>query len=156
MGSTVWRDAAARGKYGDAYVALGSDGVARETARAASADDLFALADVARLSGHPTEAVDPLERLVAEYPSSSRAALAAVTLGRIELGLGRAGKASLALERALALGVPAGLEEDVRARLVEAHVKAGDRDAARTAASEYARRFPAGRRRADIAQWLAR
>lgn len=154
--AAVWRDAAAHGKYGDAYVALGSDGVARETERAASADDLFALADVARLSGHPAEAVEPLERLGAVYPSSSRASLAAVTLGRIELALGHAAKAGAAFEHALALGVPAGLEEDVRARLVEAYVKTGSREAAQGAARDYERRFPAGRRTADIAHWLAR
>jgi transmembrane sensor len=155
-GTAVWRDAAAHGKYGDAYASLGSDGVARETERAASADDLLAVADVARLSGHPAEAVDPLERLVAVYPSSSRASLAAVTLGRIELGLGRAARAGTAFERALALGVPAGLEEDVRARLVEAYVKIGNREAAQGAARDYERRFPGGRRTADIAHWLTR
>jgi transmembrane sensor len=151
---STWREAASRGKYVDAYVALGSDGLARETASAASADDLFALADIARLSGHPAEAVDPLKRLVAQYASSSRAALAAVTLGRIELELGEAEKAARALERALVLGVPAGLQEDVFARLVEAHVKAGHPNAARAVASDYAERFPNGRRRADIEQWL--
>jgi RNA polymerase sigma-70 factor (ECF subfamily) len=111
---------------------------------------------IAWMLRHPMEAVDPLERLVAVYPSSSRASLAALTLGRIELTLGRATKAGAAFERALALGVPAGLEEDVRARLVEAYVKTGNRDAAQGAARDYERRFPAGRRTADIAHWLAR
>jgi transmembrane sensor len=150
-----WRERAAQGQYADAYVELGAAGVARETEAASSADVLFALADVARLSGHPTDAIAPLDRLVSGYPGSPRAPLAAVTLGRIELGLGRARDASRALERALALGVPAGLQEDVYARLVEAHVKAGERGAASAARDEYVRRFPDGRRRADVERWLA-
>ncbi len=151
----TWRDQAAQGQYADAYGALGAAGVARETEAAGSADVLFALADVARLSGHPADAVAPLERLVSAYSTSPRAPLAAVTLGRIELGLGRPGDAARALDRALALGVPAGLQEDVYARLVEAHVKAGEHAAAAVAKDDYVRRFPGGRRRADVERWLA-
>lgn len=151
-----WRDRVRAKDYAHAYDLLGTEGLELETARAASADDLFALADVARLSGHPDGAVLPLERLLSAYPSSERAALAAVTLGRIELGLGAPEKASVALERALARGVPAGLEEDVMARLVEADVKAGNRARASAVAADYARRFPAGRRQADVDRWLAR
>jgi transmembrane sensor len=152
----TWRRAAERGDYANAYGDLGAEGLKRESARAASGDDLFELADVARLSGHPAEAVLPLERLAREFSSSARAPLAAVTLGRIELELGDATAASRAFERALALHVPAGLEEDVYARLVEAHVKAGDRAAAHAVGDAYARKFPDGRRRADIGRWLAR
>jgi transmembrane sensor len=151
-----WRDRVRAQDYAHAYDLLGTEGLELETARAASADDLFTLADVARLSGHPDGAVLPLERLLSTYPSSERAALAAVTLGRIELGLGAPEKASVALERALALGVPAGLEEDVMARLVEADVKAGNRARASAVATDYARRFPAGRRQTDIDRWVAR
>lgn len=154
--ASPWREAAALGEYAQAYGSLGADGLSRETARAASADDLFSLADVARLSGHPAEAVAPLERLVTDYGASPRAALARVTLGRIELDLGEPLKASAALERALARGVPAGLQEDVYVRLVEAHVKAGNRGAARAAAAAYARDVPGGRRAPDIARWLSR
>ena len=42
------------------------------------------LADVARLSGHPLEAVEPLELAMTRHSSSSRAAVAAFTLGRLE------------------------------------------------------------------------
>ncbi len=151
----AWRARAAHGQYAEAYVALGSGGVGRETARAASADDLLALADVARLSGHPAEAVDPLERILREHASSPSAPLSALTLGRIQLALGRPSEAARALERALALRVPAGLEEDLYARLVEAYAKAGDRPAAAAAAREYRRRFPSGRRAADVLRWAA-
>lgn len=152
----AWRHAAAAGDYAHAYGNLGADGLQRETALAESGEELFALADVARLSGHPSEAVPPLERLEREFASSPRAPLAAVTLGRIEIDLGNAVRASKAFERALALRVPAALEEDVYARLVEAYVKAGNETAARSARDVYGKKFPSGRRRADIERWLSR
>lgn len=156
VGGDAWRHAAATGDYAHAYGNLGADGLQRETALADSGEDLFALADIARLSGHPAEAIAPLERLEREFASSPRAPLAAVTLGRILLDLGNAVRASKAFERALALRVPAALEEDVYARLVEAYVKAGNMTAARNAREVYGRKFPSGRRKADIERWLAR
>jgi hypothetical protein len=89
-------------------------------------------------------------------PRLPRCASVPPTKQFVTLGLGQLGNASRAFERALALGVPSGLEEDVFARLVEAQVRAGNRAAARGVADEYSRRFPAGRRRADVAGWLAR
>jgi transmembrane sensor len=137
----------------EAYASLGSGGVERETTGAASVEDLLALADVARLSGHAAEAIEPLERILREHASSPSAPLSAVTLGRIELSLGRPGEAAQALERALALRVPTGLEEDVYVRLVEAYAKAGNASLAASTAHTYRARFPAGRRSADVNRW---
>jgi len=150
---SAWRTSATGGHYAEAYAALGEGGVGRETARTDSVDELLALADVARLSGHPSEAVEPLERILRQHATSPGAPLAAVTLGRIQLGLNEPEEAARALERALSLHVPGGLEEDVRARLVEAHARAGDRAAAAAAALEYRRLFPTGRRAADVLHW---
>jgi transmembrane sensor len=154
-GRQAWRESANHGRYAEAYVSLGRGGVERETARADSVEELLALADVARLSGHPAEAVDPLERLLRDHASSPSAALSALTLGRIELSLERPGDAAKALERALTLGVPEGLEEDVYARLVEAYARSGNAAAAAALARDYQRRFPAGRRAADVLRWGA-
>jgi transmembrane sensor len=148
-----WRTCASGGRYAEAYAALGEGGVGRETARSDSADELLALADVARLSGHPAEAVEPLQRILREHAASAGAPLAAMTLGRIQLGLNEPAEAARAFERALSLRVPAGLEEDVYARLVEAHARAGDHEGAAAAVREYQRRFPAGRRSADVLRW---
>lgn len=102
-----------------------------ETPGAREPQRLLALADGARLSGHPADAVPPLERLIKEHPERPEAALAAVTLGRIFLDqLGRPRDAARAFERALALGAPQGLRGDVQARLVEAYERAGDAVAA--------------------------
>lgn len=150
-----WREQARLGKHAEAYVTLGSAGFAREAERAATPDDLFTLADVARLSGHPAQAVAPLERFLAKHPGDARASLAALTLGRIQLDLGRSGAAAQSLQRALALGVPGGLLEDAYARLVEAQMKSGQAAAARVTADEYAKRFPNGRKKASIEAWFA-
>lgn len=148
-----WRASATGGRYAEAYAALGEGGVDREAARSDSADELLALADVARLSGHPAEAVKPLERILREQAATPSAPLAAVTLGRIQLGLNEPGEAARAFGRALSLHVPAGLEEDVYARLVEARARAGDHPGAIAAAREYRARFPTGRRAAEVLRW---
>jgi transmembrane sensor len=147
---TSWRELARGGRHAEAFAALGSPGIRREAKRS-GVSDLFALADVARLSGHPGDAVGPLTRIVTEHSEDPQAPLAAFALGRLELDdLGQPGRAVSALERALSLGAPQSLREDVRARLVEAYVRAGDAPAARAAADAYAREFPRGRHRAAI------
>jgi transmembrane sensor len=149
-----WREALAGGGYRDAYAVLGADGLAGEAKRSESADDLFDLADVARLSGHPAEAVIPLERLLSLHPGSPRAAVAALTLGRIRLELRNPRAAATNLEQALRLGVPQGLEEDAFVRLIQAHAESGNRAEANRAFEAYTRRYPNGRRSAEARSWL--
>jgi transmembrane sensor len=135
-------------------MALGTEGLRRES-RHLGVNDLFALADVARLSGHPADAVVPLERIVTDFANDARAPLAAFALGRLELdSLGQAQAAAIAFRKALALGIPSGLREDVRARLVEANVRSGDAGAARRAADAYVDEFPNGRHLHAIQGWL--
>jgi transmembrane sensor len=154
--SASWRELAHAGRHDQAFAALGAPGVRRETQRLGVAD-LLALADVARLSGHPKEAVAPLERILRDFSSDPQAPLAAFALGRLELdSLSRPARAAVALHRALSLGVPRSLEEDVRARLVEASERAGDNEAAVAAAREYLLRLPAGRHRAEMEARLTR
>jgi transmembrane sensor len=151
-----WRELALGGRHAEAFAALGSPGIRREAKRV-GVSDLFALADVARLSGHPGDAVGPLTRIVTEHSEDPQAPLAAFALGRLELDdLSQPTRAVSALERALSLGAPQSLREDVRARLVEAYVRTGDHAAARTAADAYLREFPRGRHRAAIEVQLAR
>lgn len=149
-----WRTLAAQRAYPEAYELLGSAGIAEETARATQVDELFALADVARLSGHPRDAVQPLERIIEGYASHGRAAVAAFTLGRLHLEvLSDPHRARRAFERTIQLGAPPGLREDALARLVEAHARAGDRAAARASAAEYLRRHPEGRLAPQVRSW---
>ena len=153
----TWKQLAARGENAKAYAQLGRAGLA-SAARSASVGDLFALADVARLSGHPADARAPLERIFGEHPTDGRASLAALTLGRVQLrSLGAPAAAATALERALALGLPAGLDEEAYGLLVEARATAGDRAGARAAYAEYVARFPAsaGGRQAALRRWVS-
>ncbi|MEM9192131.1 MAG: FecR domain-containing protein [Myxococcota bacterium] len=120
----AWRDLAQRGGFDQAYESLGRAGVEAETERASPAE-LMLLADVARLSGHPREAIAPLERLLREHPSDGRAPIAAVVLGRIEMdALQRRDRAEAAFRRAEALGVPAALAADVTERLARLSAEA--------------------------------
>jgi len=146
----VWRELARGGHHREAFAALGPQGLLRETKRR-GVTDLLVLADVARLSGHATEAVVPLERILRDFPGDPQASLAALALGRLELDtLDRPAKAATALNRALSLGVPHSLREDVRTRLVEAYARAGNRPAARAAAAAYLREYPDGRDRSIV------
>jgi transmembrane sensor len=150
-----WRTLAQAGHPAEAFAVLGAPGVRREVRRLGVAD-LLALADVARLSGHPAEAVAPLERILSGFAGDPQAPLAAFALGRLELdALDRPRPAAQALERALILGVPRSLREDVRARLVEAYGRAGDRAAARIAAEGYLREFPSGHQAAEMETIIA-
>lgn len=142
---TGWRDLAKSGDYRKAYDALGDGGVGA-IAASSGVDDLFVLADVARLSGHPGEAVGPLERIVREHAGDGRAALAALTLARLRLdSLGQAGRAAADFETALALGLPAALQDDAMGRAVEARFRSGDQEGGRRTGERYLARFPNGR-----------
>lgn len=150
----TWTELARDRSFPEAYRALGSGGVAGAVDRAAGVSELFLLADVARLSGHQPEAVAPLERIITHHGSDRRAGHAAFTLGRLQLGsLGRPTAASRSFRQAIQLGLPPGLREDALARIVEAHRQAGQANAAQDAAREYLRRYPTGRRTAEVRRW---
>ena len=120
---TGWRELARNGRHREAFATLGAQGIRREAKRLGIAD-LFALADVARLSGHPADAVGPLQRIIDGFPSDPQAPLAAFALGRLELDdLGRPQAAAAAFSRALEMGAPDSLRDNVRARLEEAHAR---------------------------------
>jgi transmembrane sensor len=107
--------------------------------------DLFLAADVARRSGHPSEAIAPLRKLVARYPGDGRAPSAAFTLGLLELSDSPAMAAeSFATCRRLQPGGP--LVHDALAREVEAQSRAGNAAAARALAQQYVEHYPNGNR----------
>ncbi|MBN1606974.1 MAG: FecR domain-containing protein [Polyangiaceae bacterium] len=152
-----WLVAARDRDWKRAWEALGASGAAKEAARSDDVAELLSLADVARLSGHPNEAVAPLERVIREHAVDPRAALAAFALGRLLLdSLGNPPRAAAALEQAIALRLPAALTEDAQARLVEAYARAGDAARAHTSAETYRSRYPDGRRLAQVNHWSPR
>jgi len=150
----TWRELASRGQNDRAYAMLGQDGISSEVG-SASVDDLFALADVARLSGHPRDAVPPLERIVSDHRTDVRASLAALTLGRVQLrSLALPADAAVALDAAIARGLPSGLAEDAEALLVEAWARAHEPARARAAYDHYLHAFPDGAKRTELARWI--
>lgn len=144
--ATPWRDLADTGAYGEAWEALGTEGLDREM-RSSSPADLLALADVARRSGHPEEAVAPLERLLSRFPDDPDAALGAFTLGRLRAdALGQPARAAEAFELALGGHLPSSLLPDTLSRLALAYEAAGEHDAARRTAERYLASYPGGAR----------
>ena len=65
--SADWRSAAQQRDWQRAWHTLGEDGVGREASRSDDVSDLLALADVARLSGHPRQAVLPLQQVMTHH-----------------------------------------------------------------------------------------
>lgn len=138
----AWRAYAAGRDWERAYTEIGEDrGIARAS-RTATVPELVALADVARLSGHPSAAVPPLEQIVSRHPRDPTAPLSAFSLGRVEGQLGHHQRAARAFALALDLGLPPSLRSDALARLATSHRDAGDRAAAVEAASRYLDEFP--------------
>jgi transmembrane sensor len=121
---------------------------ARRELAGAEVIDIEALlreADALRLAGRPAAAVAPLTRVIEARPADARTGLAAFALARLHLGaLADPSAASRDLERALALGLPLGLQEDAYVKLAEAHERAGDWPGSCAALARYAERFPRG------------
>lgn len=144
----AWRTLARAGKHGEAFRTL-------DRAHVEDLDGLLLAADAARLSGHPREAADYLERLVERYPSSASARLGAFTLAGLLLHeLGNPKRAARSYERAYQLDPEGPLAEDALAREAEAYRKAGQRERARQAAERYLARYPEGVRRGELQRYL--
>ncbi len=142
-----WRALAEAGDFQRAYEALNKN---RQAVRDAPAELLLA-SDVARLSGHPADAVPLLERVLQDHVSDARAPLAAFTLGRVLLDeLHRPGEAARAFASAEQLSPDGPLAEDALGREVEAWAKAGNRIEAHARAESYLARYPNGRREALV------
>jgi transmembrane sensor len=137
-----WRSLTQSGQYDAAFAAMQKgSGVDDDPAA------LMDAADAARLSGHPKNAVQYLERVVRDHGRSPIAPLAAFTLGRVYLDkLGQPDQAAAAFERARSLAPTGSLAQDALAREVEALSKGGNAQRAYLHAQEYLRKYPNGRR----------
>jgi transmembrane sensor len=148
----TWQSVAQQGKYAGAFVMLEREGFdsVRDTPQ-----DLLLAADVARLSGHPSQAVAPLRRLSERHAGDPRAPAAAFTLGSILLrDLKRPAEAAGAFVRAEQLAPGGNLAEDALARSAEAWLRAGDAARARAAVERYRGRYPSGRHLAFLERLL--
>jgi transmembrane sensor len=144
-GARRWEVLARGGDYEAAFALLSGE----EKGTVRGLEDLLLAGDVARLTGHPQEAVTYLRQARAEPPGHPLAAMAAFTLGRLLLDdLSQPGPAAVELEHAFSLGGP--LAEDALARAVEAHGRAGHAQRARQLAERYVATYPSGRRRRAV------
>jgi TolA-binding protein len=124
---------------------------ARSRAGVSTAAALWEEADEARRDGQAARAAELLARLIEGYPRDSQVALAAFTLGVLQLDrLAQPVDAAESFQLALELGIGAALRDDAYLRWAEALSQV--RDAARLAmvSAEYARLYPRGRQRAAI------
>ena len=144
-----WRAEAREGHFAEAWAQL-AEGSKRDEPR--DPEELLLAADAARLSGHAIEAVPLLERLANAHPGDRRAPLAAFTLGRVLLDLGRPVEAANAFALARALAPLGPLAADALAREAEAWQNAGDTTRAAERAGAYLRDHPHGER----AAWMRR
>jgi transmembrane sensor len=117
-------------------------------------EELIRRVDAARWSGDLVLAKRLLGQAIETAQGGPSGAVAALTLARLTMGNDPAGAAAV-LASALRTGMPRGLEEDARARLVEARTRSGDTEGARQAAREYRQRFPQGARGEEVRRWVA-
>jgi transmembrane sensor len=135
-----WRVLAARREYQAAHERLAADGFG---SLGSDPGDLLLAADVARLSGHASDAVPLLERVAQLGGKDARSALAAFALGRVLLDdLGEPAHAARAFRRAYELSPRGALAEDALRREVASLRKAGQHAAAELKARAYRERFP--------------
>ncbi|HLM75006.1 MAG TPA: tetratricopeptide repeat protein, partial [Polyangiaceae bacterium] len=125
-----WRNLARDARYKEALAAAEAEGFDALCA-SASAGDLQALADAARLGGGPARATQALSALRGRFPGSPESASAAFLLGRMaEDRRGDYAGAIAWFQRYLAEAPRGELAEDARGRIVEAADKMGDLAAA--------------------------
>ena len=154
-GQTDWRAEFAGGRY-ERRIAPSARRACAARPREASLNKLLALADVARLSSHPSDAVSPLTRIMDSFSASPQAAAAAFTLGRLFLDQLRApAQAARAFERAIAMHPPHAFLEDCHARLVHAFLRANQREKAAHAVARYRALFPTGDHLGELQERVA-
>lgn len=148
----TWRESATKGDYQAAYGQLSR---AHFQNIGVDPSDLLLAADVARVTGHPMEAVPLLRIVLEEHGSDARAPLAAFTLGRVLYRAGRAASAAHAFHQARALAPRGALAEDAWALEIESLIRAGDGPGAESRAAEYLRAFPDGHRAQAVRKLVA-
>jgi transmembrane sensor len=109
-------------------------------------------AERAETRGDVDEAISRLRTVVDAGGKDTRTAVASFSLARLLLAR-RPWEAAAVLRAALDRGMPLALEEDARARVVEAYASSGDHAAAEAAATEYLDRYPEGAHRAEVERW---
>lgn len=149
-----WRELAASGKYGEAVEAAEREGF-RRIGEEASAADLRALGDAARLAGNAGRAVEVFTALRRRFPADEEAAHTAFILGIIAFDKQGAHAESARWLATYLRERPRGpLAREATGRLVEALDRSGNKAGARETAQRYLRDYPRGPH-ADLARRVA-
>jgi transmembrane sensor len=139
-----WRGLLVAGRVAEALRAAEHSHFER-VCQLATAKELLALADAARLSGRHARAVAALRALRRRFPDSTDAGTAAFTLGRIAFEKQHAYSEAATWFQTYLREQPSGpLMGDSFGRMMEARVRSGDHLGARADAQQYLRRFPEG------------
>ncbi|WP_437672117.1 FecR domain-containing protein [Sorangium sp. So ce131] len=151
-----WRALALDARYKDALAAAEHEGF-DAICGSASASDLHALGDAARLGGSSARAVQAFAAVRRRFPGSPEAASAAFLLGRIaqDQNKDHAGAARW-FARYLSEHPAGAFAADAAGRLVEAEDRRGDPAGARRAAERYLAAYPNGSHAAYARRLLAR
>ncbi len=152
---TRWMEHAARGDYASAMQALDDATFERLLARG-TRTDLDRLATAARLGGHPDRAERALRALHRRFPRTDEGTTAAFLLGRLLLERRNRPAEAARWFRTYLDEAPRGpLADHARGRRLEALVRAGNAEAARSAARDYLEHAPTGEY-ADLARLTLR
>lgn len=139
-----WQALARAGKYKAALGAANSAGFENEVARV-GAEDLSLLGDVARFGGNVDAAGKAYSSLRKRFPRSPLAANAAFALGRMAFDQRGAYADAEHYFASYSAEQPHGpLAREALGRRMEALDRAGNRDAARSVARMYQKRYPSG------------
>ncbi|WP_441292541.1 FecR domain-containing protein [Sorangium sp. KYC3313] len=139
-----WRALVLEARYRDALAAAEGEGF-DALCDAASASDLHALGDAARLGGSPARATQAFASLRARFPSSPEATSTAFILGRIAQDQSKDHAAAARWFARYLSEQPAGaFAADAAGRLVEAEDRRGNEAGARRAAEQYLAAHPSG------------
>ncbi|XXY29057.1 FecR domain-containing protein [Sorangium sp. So ce233] len=151
-----WRALALDARYKDALAAAEREGFDALCA-AASAGDLHALGDAARLGGSSARAVQAFTALRRRFPGSPDAASAAFLLGRIAQDQSNDPAGAARWFTRYLSELPGGaFAADAAGRLVEAEDRRGDEAGARRAAERYLAAYPNGSHAPYARRLLAR
>jgi TolA-binding protein len=139
-----WRELIRSGSLRSAFAAAEARGFDKVCGEATAAE-LLALGDGARLSGRPERANQALRLLRLRYPADSRRAAAAFALGKVAFDEARDYRQAAEWFSISIREQPGGsLSREARGRLLEALHRAGEAGKAKRAAEEYLERHPSG------------
>jgi len=144
VSASSWKSLALAGKYAEAFSAAEAEGFGN-ICRRASSGDLLLLGNAARLAKKAAQAEEAFTAARLRPGAAHQHAVAAFQLGRLAQDTrGDHARAASWFETYLAEAPAGPLAREASGRVMEAHHRAGNANAARQAARRYLERYPGG------------